>query len=63
MIAIDFQKELDELREEGLGNRGAYYEKFGSAITPALLPLADVFEVAYATHPDLAKAALAQLMP
>lgn len=51
------------MREEGLGNRAGYYEKFGSAITPALLPLADLLEVAHATHPELAEAALAELRP
>lgn len=30
--------------QEGKGSRGLFYENFGSAITPLLLPLADVLE-------------------
>lgn len=44
---------IRELREEGEGSRGMFYELYGSAITPALLPLADLFETAFAEHPEL----------
>lgn len=42
------QEELDyiikEMREEGEGSRGVFYDNFGSAISPSLLLLAQLLE-------------------
>lgn len=42
------QRELDaiieEMKEEGEGSRGIFYENFGSSISSALLPLAKLIE-------------------
>lgn len=62
-MAMNFQQELEELREEANGSRAGYYEQYGSAIAPALLPLADLLEASHATHPVLAEAALEALRP
>jgi len=44
----------NELREEGEGNRGAFYELYGSAIHPSLIPLADLLEATAESHTDQA---------
>lgn len=40
------------LREEGEGNRGVFYEAYGSNIRPLLIPLADLLDNAQGEHPE-----------
>ena len=40
------------LREEGEGNRGVFYEAYGSNIRPLLIPLADLLDAAQGEHPE-----------
>lgn len=50
-IILDQAKEL---REEGEGNRGVFYELYGSAIHPSLVPLAELLEAVAESHTDKA---------
>lgn len=65
MTESPYQTELTEriaeMKEEGEGSRGQYYELYGSAIQPALSPLAQLFEAALPTHPKLVELAILSL--
>lgn len=52
---MDANDIIRELREEGEGSRGTFYENYGSSIKPTLTPLADLLEAAQEEHPDLVK--------
>lgn len=44
---------INEMKEEGQGSRGVFYENFGSGIQASLLPLAELLEVSREAHPAL----------
>lgn len=44
---------ISELREEGTGSRGVFYENYGSAIRFLLVPLAELLEATKHEHPEL----------
>lgn len=45
---------ISELREEGTGSRGTFYENYGSSIHPLLVPLAELLDATKHEHPELA---------
>lgn len=52
-ISYDFRAVIEEMREEGEGSRGAFYEAWGSGISNLLLPLAELLEDASDSNPEL----------
>lgn len=40
----ELEEIINEMREEGEGSRGIFYENFGSAIRSSLVPLAELLE-------------------
>ena len=50
---VDIDDVLGEMREEGTGSRGRYYEAWGSGIRELLVPLADLLEASKDEHPEL----------
>lgn len=44
---------IQDMREEGEGSRGVFYENFGSGIQAALVPLAALLELSHHDYPEL----------
>lgn len=56
MITSETQDIIDEMKEEASGNRGLFYENFGSGIAPVLSPLAELLNATQDEHPELVTA-------
>lgn len=52
-MTMDTEDIIRELRAEGEGERGVFYENYGSGIHATLLPLADLLNAAQDEHPEL----------
>lgn len=52
-IMADIDDIIAEMREEGTGSRGTFYESWGSGIREILVPLADLLEASKDEHPEL----------
>lgn len=64
MTSVDrteLQQQIDSMREEGRGDRGEFYETFGSAIRGVLVPLAALLEANLDSNPELVELTLREL--
>lgn len=46
---------IQEMHDEGNGNRGVFYENFGSGIQSVLTPLSELLKESQDEHPELVK--------